>query len=124
MPLSKKSLWLFSASLCAFIAILASVITWTVHWHWLNTLWFHYGWPSDLGNGPEAIQQTIFYFIIAAIFVPVVRQFFKREVAALHEKLDHAHAKIDHMIYHSNIPPMGSVILPTESPETRSDSEE
>lgn len=142
MPLPKKSAWFFSAYLCFFVAVFASGITWLVHWHWLNVLWFHYAWPSDVGNGPEAIQQTILYFIIAAICIPIVRQFVKREFSILHEKIesheDHFAAiqanlhlalrGVEHVIHHSeNIPDLEeltSVILPTGSPEVRSDSEE
>jgi hypothetical protein len=57
--------------------------------HTLSYLWFHYFWPSDMGNGPEALQQTVVYGAIAVIFVPVVRKWFRRHVAELHAKMDH-----------------------------------
>lgn len=67
----------------------------------LHHLWFGYFWPSDEGNGPEALQQTVVYGLLAVIFVPLVRKWFMARMAALHEKLDHAHDKIDHIIRHS-----------------------
>ena len=56
---------------------------------WLHTQWFGYFWPSDKGNGPEAIQQTLVYGLIAAILIPPVRHFFKRHFEKLHSKMDH-----------------------------------
>jgi hypothetical protein len=74
--------------------------------HWLHVLWFHYAWPSDLGNGPEAIQQIILGAILAVVFVPPVHRWAKREIAQVHGKLDHAHALMEHLIYHTpDIPP-------------------
>ena len=60
------------------------------NWHWAGNLWFNYGWPSDKGNGPEALQQTIVYFTIAAVFVPVVRHFIAREFDKVHHSI-HVH---------------------------------
>lgn len=70
-------------------------------WHTLWYLWVDYGWSSDKGNGPEAIQQTILYAVAAVIFIPVVHRWAKRELSKVHEKLDHAHALIGHIIEHS-----------------------
>jgi len=52
---------------------------------WLHVLWFHYFWPSDLGNGPENIQWTVLAIIAASFLIPAVRNFFKR----LESKVDH-----------------------------------
>lgn len=57
--------------------------------HTFHTLWFGYFYPSIKGNGPEAIVQTIVYFLIAVAFVPLVRKAIKREAKKLHGKLDH-----------------------------------
>lgn len=59
--------------------------------NWLHHLWFTWFWPSDLGNGPEGIQQTVLYGIIALIFVPPIRRWFKRHIKSIHDKLDHQH---------------------------------
>ena len=68
--------------------------------HWLTTLWFGYTWPSLQGNGPEALVQTIVYGLIALVFVPPIRKWFKREYDKVHAKIEqgHAelHAKLDH----------------------------
>jgi len=74
--------------------------------NWLYTLWYGYFWPSLKGNGPEALVQTVVYGTVAAIFVPAVRRWFNDHMKALHEKLDDAHEKLDHVIKHSaDIPP-------------------
>lgn len=77
---------------------------------WLHTLWFGYGWSSDKGNGPEAIQQTVIYAVIAVLLVPPFRRLLQKELKKgnkeIHEKLDHAHALIEHVIkHHPDIPP-------------------
>jgi hypothetical protein len=60
--------------------------------HWFYTLWFGYSWPSDRGNGPEALQQTILYGVIAAIFIPIVRNFIRRELKKEHDEIhEHLH---------------------------------
>ena len=59
------------------------------------SIWLNYFWSSDKGNGPEAIQQTVFYALVAVVFVPVVRKWVKAELKKVHEKLDAAHAKLD-----------------------------
>lgn len=56
---------------------------------WLHTLWFGYFYPSIKGNGPEAIIQTVAYFLIAVALVPVLRKAVKHEAEKLHKKLDH-----------------------------------
>lgn len=58
-------------------------------WHEINYLWINYFWASDKGNGPEAIQQTIFYAIVALVLVPPARHFIKREFEKVHHKIDH-----------------------------------
>lgn len=83
---------------------------------WLHHLWFTYFVPSLWGNGPEAIVQTVAYGAAAVVLIPPVRKFVARhvrdikehvtgETKALHEKLDLAHAKMDHIIkYHPDVP--------------------
>lgn len=60
----------------------------------LHNLWFNYFWSSDKGNGPEAIQQTVLYGVIAAVLVPAVRHFIKREFGKLHKKIEEGHDEI------------------------------
>lgn len=69
--------------------------------HWFWNLWFSYAWPSDKGNGPEAIQQTIAYAAIAVVFVPVVRRWIKREADKIHNEL---HAHLHHISDHLGVP--------------------
>jgi ABC-type Fe3+ transport system permease subunit len=58
----------------------------------LHNLWFNYAWSSDKGNGPEAIQQTILYALVAALFIPIVRHFIQRELKKAHDEIhDHLH---------------------------------
>jgi molybdenum cofactor biosynthesis enzyme MoaA len=59
--------------------------------HWLTYLWLNYFWPSDLGNGPEAIQQSVLYAAIAVVFIPPIRKYFSRHIKSLHDKLDGHH---------------------------------
>lgn len=59
--------------------------------HWLTYLWLNYFWPSDLGNGPEAIQQSVLYAAIAVLFIPPIRKYFSRHIKSLHDKLDEHH---------------------------------
>jgi UPF0716 family protein affecting phage T7 exclusion len=99
--------------------------------NWLYIYWFNYEWPSDKGNGPEAITEIIVVGIITALLVPPVRRWFlrgfhsikahitkehaaaKEHMEAEHKKIrdtmetEHAkiHEKMDHIIFHSpNIP--------------------
>jgi hypothetical protein len=86
--------------------------------HWLSNLWFGYAWPSDKGNGPEALMQTIIYAAIAVVLVPAVRRFVKAQFARVHDKLSNGeaelHAKLDRSIalgehiikHHPDIPPL------------------
>jgi F0F1-type ATP synthase membrane subunit b/b' len=62
--------------------------------HLLHHVWYGYFWPSDLGNGPEAIQQTVLYGLIALVFVPPIRHWAERHVKAIHDKLDHHHEQL------------------------------
>lgn len=75
--------------------------------NWLYTLWFGYVWPSDKGNGPEAIQQTLVYAAIAVIIIPPVRAIISRHLDSIHAKLDKSHELMRHIIkYHPDIPNM------------------
>ena len=58
-------------------------------WHEINYLWINYFWSSDKGNGPEAIQQTAFYAVVAIALVPPARHFIKHEFEKVHHKIDH-----------------------------------
>ena len=79
--------------------------------HTLYVLWFAYAWPSDKGNGPEAIQQIALGVIFAAIFVPLVRKWIKREYQHIHAKLDHIiqHAPGVPSFHHPDFPSIHSV---------------
>jgi len=73
--------------------------------HWLSYQWFNYWWPSDKGNGPEAIQQTLVYAATAALFVPIIHRWITKHLDALHAKLDKSHELMRHIIkYHPDIP--------------------
>lgn len=61
---------------------------------WLAHLWFTYFWSSDKGNGPEALQQTVVYAAVAALFVPVVRHFIERHVQSLKAHISSEHAAL------------------------------
>lgn len=87
-----SKLWLFAALIAAIPFVIVATLSWSLRWHWLPNLWFNYGWPSDKGNGPEGLQQTIVYGAIAAILVPAVRHFIAREFDKVHKKIDHVHA--------------------------------
>jgi hypothetical protein len=88
-----------------------TAIDWSPHW-----TWFHYFVPSLWGNGPEAVVQTVVYGIAAVLILPPTRHWMQRhvdsikehmsgETKALHEKMDEAHQKIDHIIKnHPDIP--------------------
>lgn len=76
---------------------------------WLHNLWFNYAWSSDKGNGPEALQQTVIYGLIAVVLIPPIRhameRFAKRHVESIKSHVEHenakVHAKLDHVIKHS-----------------------
>lgn len=87
-----SALWLIAVVVVAVPFVLIAVLSWALHWHWLPALWFDYAWPSDKGNGPEALQQTIVYAAVAAVLVPAVRHFVAREFGKVHHKIDHVHA--------------------------------
>lgn len=99
-----SSYWLIALVLAAPVLI-TLVLLITFSGGWLHNLWFNYAWSSDKGNGPEAIQQTILYGTIAAVLIPAVRHFVKREFDKVHAKIEteHAkiHAKLDHIITES-----------------------
>lgn len=98
---------------------------------WLSDFWFGYAWPSDKGNGPEAIQQTVVYAAVAVLVWPRARRAAHRFVdrkadaikahmssevtiihnararadADLHAKLDETHRAVMHVIaHHPDIP--------------------
>lgn len=62
--------------------------------NFLHTLWFGYFWPSDKGNGPEAILELIILAVIGRLIWPKI----KRHIDALHHKMNHI---IEH---HPDIP--------------------
>lgn len=66
----------------------------------LHNLWFNYFWSSDKGNGPEALQQTVLYALIAAVLIPVVRHFIKREFEKVHKHFEDAHEEIHEHLHH------------------------
>jgi hypothetical protein len=115
--------WVATLVVVIPIAVIA-ILSWQLHWHWLPNLWFNYAWPSDKGNGPEALQQTIIYAAIAVLLIPPIRKaierFAKRHVEsiknhivaenkAIHEKLDR-HEKLQHHII------LNSRSIPNEVP--------
>ena len=59
--------------------------------HWLHVLWYNYGWPSDQGNGPEAVQEIVITAIVASLFIPRVRRWWQRHIKSIHDKLDAHH---------------------------------
>ena len=89
---SRADYWGISALLTITIFGIVAIVSWSLGWHWLYTLWYGYAWSSDKGNGPEALQQTIAYAAIAIVFVPVVRKFIKREFDRVHTSI-HIHGQ-------------------------------
>lgn len=73
--------------------------------NWLHSLWFGYGWSSDKGNGPEALQQTLLYGAIAIALVPPIRHWAARHVESIKQHIEqenaHIHAKLNHVILNS-----------------------
>lgn len=57
--------------------------------HWLHQQWFGYWWPSDLGNGPESLQEMVVIAFITSLVYPPIRHYVKREFEKIHHKLDH-----------------------------------
>jgi hypothetical protein len=95
---SPSGLWLLAGLFVAVPLVLIAVLSAVLRWHWLPSLWWGYGWPSDKGNGPEALQQTIAYALIAAVFVPPVRHFIALEFHKVHLKVDAVHQTVkDHV---------------------------
>lgn len=77
--------------------------------NWLHGVWFGYFLPSLLGNGPEALVQTIVYGAIALIFIPPVRRWMARHVDSIKAHItaehDAVHEKLDHIIHHTKAIP-------------------
>jgi hypothetical protein len=74
--------------------------------HWLHVLWFHYEWPSDLGNGPESITELFVGGVVVSLLWPRVRRAISHFIKD-HLKSEHAelHRKLDHIIaHHPDIP--------------------
>lgn len=65
--------------------------------NWLQNFWFNYAWASDKGNGPEALQQTVLYALIAVVLIPPIRhaveRFAKRHVESLKAHAENLHAE-------------------------------
>lgn len=57
--------------------------------HEIRYLWFHYAWPSDLGNGPEALQEMAIIAVLSSLIYPPLRHYIQREFEKIHHKLDH-----------------------------------
>ena len=51
--------------------------------------WSAYFWPSDKGNGPEALQQVALGVAVASLLYPPLRAAWKRETERIHAKMDH-----------------------------------
>jgi ABC-type Fe3+ transport system permease subunit len=85
-----KGYWGISILVAVVVFGLIAAASYFGNWHWASNLWFNYGWSSDKGNGPEAIQQTILYAVVAAVFIPVVRHFIAKEFAKVHQSI-HIH---------------------------------
>jgi hypothetical protein len=86
--------------------------------NWLHSFWFHYEWPSDQGNGPEAVSEMLAVAFSGSLLIPRVRRWWGRHIedlkkhvssenAALHDKLDRNIELSQHIIkHHPDIPPM------------------
>ena len=73
--------------------------------HELNHIWFAYFWPSLMGNGPEALVQTVVYGLAAYLLIPPFRRWINAHFKAQHEANAALHAKLDHVIkHHPDIP--------------------
>jgi hypothetical protein len=99
-PVEPKPPWTLVIVMALALAIPLALIAWLAG-SWLSNLWFGYGWLSDKGNGPEAIQQTILYAAIAVILVPAVRRFLRLEFAKVHTKIEQGHAEITERLHRS-----------------------
>lgn len=83
--------WWAAAIIVIIPVALIAILSWQLHWNWLPNLWFQYAWSSDKGNGPEALQQTIVYALIAAVLIPAVRHFIAAKFEDVHKKIDEVH---------------------------------
>jgi len=57
--------------------------------HEIRYIWLHYFWPSDLGNGPESIQEMVLLAVLSSFIYPPLRHYIQREFEKIHHKLDH-----------------------------------
>jgi hypothetical protein len=87
-------LWWVAAGIVLVILAALIVLTHLLHWFWPSNLWFNYGWSSDKGNGPEALQQTIVYAALALILIPPVRKFLQHEFHKVHAKIEAVHETV------------------------------
>ena len=91
--------------------------------NWLHNFWFHYEWPSLVGNGPEDITSLIILGVVTGIFVPRVRRWWIAREQAVHVKLEHNAKLLTHIIRHSDEIPNhdrhGNLLvdLPAEPPD-------
>ena len=58
---------------------------------WIHHLWFTYFWPSLMGNGPEALVQTVAYGLIAYLFIPPFRRWINGHFKAQKETNERQH---------------------------------
>lgn len=86
----EKGYWGLAILVCFVLFVFIALVSFLGNWHWADNLWFNYSWPSDKGNGPEALQQTVVYALAAAVFIPVVRHFIAKEFAKVHHSI-HIH---------------------------------
>ena len=57
--------------------------------HWIHQQWLSYWWPSDLGNGPEAIQEMGVVALVTSLVYPPMRHYVQHEFEKLHHKIDY-----------------------------------
>jgi hypothetical protein len=77
--------------------------------NWLHHFWFTYEWPSDQGNGPEAVSEMLVVAIFVSLLVPRVRKWWARHIEELKAHVSaenkELHEKMDHIIkHHPDIP--------------------
>src|ERR1035437_517636 len=58
---------------------------------WFHHIWFQYFWPSLMGNGPEALVQTVAYGLIAYLFIPPFRRWINGHFKAQKETNERQH---------------------------------
>jgi hypothetical protein len=94
-----RFLWWLSIGAVFLFVFPLGLLSYFLRWHWLSNLWFNYAWSSDKGNGPEAIQQTVIYGLVAIAVVPWVHRYIKAEFHKMHMKIEEGqkaiHAKLD-----------------------------